>query len=101
MCLDVLRRKAGSACDMTVWSTGKGSLNQVKIQGERGDRRHLEREGATCLFSTQWVTAVSNLPYAYLSYMSVMCWVFEGVYGSLVPNSHQALRQCGCSAVTK
>lgn len=87
---------------MTVWSTGKGRLNQVKMQRKRGDRRCLEREGAACFFSTQWVTAMSNLPYAlHLSYVSVMGWVFEGVHGSLVSSSHQALRQRGCSAVTK
>lgn len=91
------------------WSTGKGRLIQVKIQGwmrilewqgERGTGGVWR--GKVLLAFSQWVTTVSNLLYAlHLSYTSVMGWVFEGVHGSLVPSSRQALKQRGCSTVTK
>lgn len=58
--------------------------------------------GTELLAFVGWVTAVSNLPYILLlSYMSIMSWVFEGAHGCLLPNSHQALKQCECSTVTK
>lgn len=60
----------------------------------------LKREGAACLFSVGNSSTKSSLC---LTPIPHFCYglVHEGVHGSLVPNSHQALKQHGFSAVTK
>lgn len=60
----------------------------------------LKREGAACLFSVGNSSIKSSLC---LTPILHICYglVHEGIHGRLVPNSHQALKQHGCSTVTK